>query len=39
MKIFHDLNEKCHLLTRMYANFKGVEGGLFSGLHIIEVKM
>ena len=36
MKIFQDLNGKCHLLTQMYTNFKGVavEGGLFPGLHV-----
>ena len=33
MKIFHDLNEKCHILTRIYTNFKGNKGGLISGLH------
>ena len=36
MKIFQDLNGKCHLLTQMYTNFKGVgfEGGLFPDLHV-----
>ncbi len=33
MKIFHDLNEKCHVLTRIYTNFKGNKRGLISGLH------
>ena len=33
MKIFHDLNEKCHILTRIYTNFKGNKRGLISGLH------
>jgi len=36
MKIFQDLNGKCHLLTQMYTNFKGVavEGGLSPDLHV-----
>ena len=33
MKIFHDLNEKRHILTRIYTNFKGNKRGLISGLH------
>jgi hypothetical protein len=33
MKIFHDLNEKCHVLTRIYYNFKGNKRGLIAGLH------
>src|SRR4030042_872148 len=38
MKIFHDLNEKCHILTRIYTNFKGNKGGLISGLHFTSLE-